>query len=83
MRNHAEEIGPSVVGQLREAHRYYSEDGRVLALVLITTATKCSSSLEREARMLEKELHVPVGIVLRDQLVTLLAQGLRRASLGG
>jgi len=74
VKNYTGEIGASVLNQLRRAFNAYSQEGRVLSLVVMTTAERASKELQEAAAALSEELGVPVRLVLREKLLDLLAE---------
>jgi hypothetical protein len=76
VKNYDEEINALVLEQLRRAYKRYSADGKLLALVVMTTAERASEDLNRGARDLERELGIPVKLILRREMMKLLADGL-------
>lgn len=78
VKNYTGEIGSDVTEQLRTAYERYSKEGKVLSLVVMTTAEKMSSDLAEAASELSKELAVPVEMVLRKKMIKILADGLIR-----
>jgi len=79
VKDHIGETGSdSIMKQLRDAYGYYQKDGRILALVVMTTAEKVSSSFDRSIAVLSTELGVPIELVGRKKMMWLLAEGLLR-----
>lgn len=76
VKDHVGEIGTSVLAQLRTAHEHYSKEGSVLALVVMTTAPGMGRDLLNESQALSAELRVPVHVVLRHEMMAMLAEGL-------
>jgi len=76
VKNYAGEIGPAVLTQLRNAHTRYSTEGKILLLVVMTTAEKLSSGVSDSAHALEEELATPVKFVLRTEMMATLSDGL-------
>jgi hypothetical protein len=76
VKNYTGEIGPPVLQQLRTAYKKYSTEGKILVLVAMTTAEKLSVGLTENINELEKELGVPVEIVLRKKMMQMMSNGL-------
>jgi hypothetical protein len=76
VKNYTGEIGPAVLKQLRDAHRRYSPEGKILSLVVMTTAEKLSPGVSDRAHALEEELATPVKFVLRNEMIATLSEGL-------
>jgi hypothetical protein len=54
----------------------YSKEGKILSLVVMTTAEQMSADLTERAYALEKELTTPVKFVLRKEMMRILSNGL-------
>ncbi len=80
VKNYEGEIGPEVLTQLRSAHARYTQDGKVIALIALTTAESESEELRQQAKELSNELSVTVNIALKNRLAGLLAEGLKITS---
>ena len=76
VKNYQGEIGPAVLTQLRTAHNRYSKEGKLLCLVVMTTAEKASADWRKTADELSTELDVPVELVLREKMMKILSEGL-------
>ena len=76
VKNYTGEIGSAVLEQLQTAHGRYSTEGKILSLVVMTTAEQMSADLPERARALEKELTTPVEFVLRKEMMRILSNGL-------
>jgi hypothetical protein len=76
VKNYTGEIGLAVLDQLRTAHKRYTTEGKILSLVVMTTAEKTSADLLEGARALEKELTVHVGLILRKRMMEIMSKGL-------
>jgi len=76
VKNYTGEIGPAVLEQLNTAHRCYSTEGRILSLVIMTTADQISADLSEGCHRLEAELNIPVKVVLRKEMMKTLSNGL-------
>ena len=76
VKNYQGEIRPAVLTQLRNAHERYSKEGKLLCLVVMTTADKASPDYQGAADTLSKELDIPVNLVLREKLIKILSEGL-------
>lgn len=76
VKNYQGEIGPAVLTQLRTAHNRYSKEGKLLCLVVMTTADKASADWRKTADELSKELDVPIELVLREKMMKILSEGL-------
>jgi hypothetical protein len=62
--------------QLRTAHEHYSKQGTVLGLVVTTTAEQMGDDLAAARKALSADLRVPVNMILRKQMLEILANGL-------
>jgi hypothetical protein len=76
VKNYAGEIGSAVLTQLRAAYNCYSQRGKLLSLIVMTTAEKTSSDFLAAASLLSEELKVPVKIVLRKEMMKMISEGL-------
>jgi hypothetical protein len=76
VKNYTGEIGKAVLEQLRDAYDKYSKEGTVLSLVAMTTAEKTSADFQAAAASLEKELSVPVEMVLQKGMMEMFSAGL-------
>lgn len=76
VKNYQGEIGTAVLTQLRNAHSRYSTEGKLLCLVVMTTAEKASADWRKTADALSQELNVPIELVLRDRMMKILSDGL-------
>jgi hypothetical protein len=76
VKNYTGELGSSVLKQLKTAYDHYSKEGRVLQLVVMTTADEPSKSYIKGAKSLENELKIPVTAILKKQMMELLSEGL-------
>jgi len=76
VKNYMGEIGSATLEQLKTAHRYYSTEGRILSLVIMTTADQMSVDLSKGCHQLEAELNIPVKVVLRKEMMKTLSNGL-------
>jgi hypothetical protein len=76
VKNYAGEIGAAVLTQLRVAYNRYSQEGKLLSLIVMTTAEKTSSDFLSAAPLLSEELNVPVEIVLRKEMMKIISEGL-------
>jgi hypothetical protein len=77
VKDHIGETGSDgLLSQLREAYSYYKKDGRIMALVVMTTAEKASAWFLEHAVALSTELGVPIEVVARKKMIDLLARGL-------
>jgi hypothetical protein len=76
VKNYTGEIGPQVLLQLKTAYNRYTTDGKILVLVVMTTAEKLSEGLTEKIEALEKELAVPVKFVLRKEMMGIMSRGL-------
>jgi hypothetical protein len=76
VKNYVGEIGAEVLNQLRTAYARYSLEGKILCLVVMTTAEKLSPGVSEATKSLEGELTVPVHFVLRKQMLEILSNGL-------
>jgi hypothetical protein len=76
VKNYQGQIGPAVLTQLKAAHGYYSKEGKLLCLVVMTTAENSSPDWRKTADELSKELDVPVELILREKMIKILSEGL-------
>lgn len=76
VKNYTGEIGKAVLDQLREAYHKYGKEGKILSLVAMTTAEKTSADFPDAKASLEKELSVPVEVVLQKDMMEMFAKGL-------
>ncbi|ADE17023.1 restriction endonuclease (plasmid) [Nitrosococcus halophilus Nc 4] len=76
VKNYVGELGPAVLAQLRAAYQRYSQDGKLLSLVVMTTADRASPEFVSGAESMSKELNVPVEAVLRNEMMKLISRGL-------
>jgi hypothetical protein len=76
VKNYSGEISSAVLGQLRTAHDHYSKEGKLLALVVMTTAERMAAGLVDGIHALEGELKVPATVVLRKEMMKILSNGL-------
>jgi hypothetical protein len=76
VKNYAGEIGASVLDQLELAYNAYSKDGKILSLIVLTTAEHVSDTTIEMARTLEDKLKTPVKFILRNELIKILSDGL-------
>jgi hypothetical protein len=76
VKNYLGEIGPAVLEQLNTAHQRYNTEGKILSLVVMTTAEQMSADLTESAYALEIELTTPVKFVLRKEMMRILSNGL-------
>lgn len=76
VKNYTGELGVAVLEQLRTGFDYYSQEGVLLSLVVMTTAETSSGGFDNERRRLEQEINTPVELVLRKKMIEMLASGL-------
>jgi hypothetical protein len=76
VKNYTGEIGTAVLTQLRVAYNRYSKEGKLLSLIVMTTAEKTSANFPKEATALSGEFGVPVEVVLRKDMMGILSKGL-------
>jgi hypothetical protein len=76
VKNYQDTIGPDVLRQLRTAYESYQLQGKILSLVVMTTAEKAADALQSGAADLAKELGIPVEIILRKRMLQILSDGL-------
>lgn len=82
VKNYVGELGSAVLEQLRTAYESYSQEGKILSLIVMTTADQTSTEFDSGAQAVQKELGVPVGVMLRNEMMKLISRGLV-SSLGG
>jgi len=76
VKNYAGEINEEVLTQIKEAHNYYSKDGKIILGVVLTTAEKKSSSFDKAKEKVENELSMPIKLILRQKLIKIMTEGL-------
>ncbi len=76
VKNFTGEIGPEVLGQLKVAHDHYSKEGKLLSLIVMTTAHTESNDLPNAATAVSEQLGVPIKIVLGKEMMKILSNGL-------
>ena len=77
VKNYTAEIGPGVLGQIELACERYSQDGKILAAVILTTADSESPDFSVKKEKLEKKLGgIPIRLILGERLVELMSEGL-------
>lgn len=76
VKNYLGTIGPDVLIQLRKAYERYKVQGKILSLVVMTTAEKAAAALQSEAAALADELGIPVEVILRKRMLQILSDGL-------
>lgn len=76
VKNYSGVLGSSVLQQLKTAYDHYSKEGRLLMLVVMTTADEASKDYIEGAQSLENELKIPVKAILKKQMMKLLSDGL-------
>ena len=76
VKNYRGEIGSGVLSQIKQAYQRYSLDGQVLLGVIMTTAEKEAGDFDVEKDKLEKELNIPIKLILRNQLINIMTRGL-------
>ncbi len=74
VKNYQNEIGTSVLGQLKQAHERYSRDGKVLCLAVITTAKTKAQDWTEKAGKLSKELGVPIELLLHEKTLEIITE---------
>ncbi len=75
VKNYTGVIDTQVLDQLRTAYNKYGTDGKVLSLVAMTTADKASADFAKAKAELSTELDIPVSLILRNNLLEILAEG--------
>ena len=75
VKNYTGEIDTQVLDQLRTAYNKYGTDGKVLSLVAMTTADKASADFTKAREELSTELDIPVSLILRKNLLEIMAEG--------
>ncbi len=78
VKNYTGEIGENVLSQIREAHNYYSKEGKIILGVILTTAEKRSSLFDEAKAKLEREISMPIELILRQKLIKIMTEGLAR-----
>jgi hypothetical protein len=76
IKNYSGQIGADVLSQLERAYNHYCLQGIPLSLVIMTTAENTAPDFHDKASVLAKKIGVTIDIVLRDQLVKILTEGL-------
>lgn len=78
VKNYTGTIGHDVLAQIKTAHDHYSKEGRILQLVVMTTAEETSKGYLESSQSLERELGVPVKVVLKKQMMKIMSEGLMK-----
>jgi len=78
VKNYRGTIGQEVLQQIKIAHDHYSKEGRILQLVVMTTADETSKEYLESSQSLEEDLGVPVRVVLKKQMLKILSEGLMK-----
>ncbi len=78
VKNYTGTIGHEVLAQIKTAHDHYSKEGRILQLVVMTTADETAKGYLESSQALEKELGVPVKVVLKKQMMKIMSEGLMK-----
>ncbi len=68
--------GTGAIEQLRQGLNAYGQEGKTIALVVMTNAEQADEECVKAAKKLEKETDVPVFLVFRDELLRLIANGM-------
>ncbi len=76
VKNYVGEIGENVLSQIREAHNYYSKEGKIILGVILTTAEKRTSVFDEAKAKLESELSISIELILRHKLIKIMTEGL-------
>jgi hypothetical protein len=77
VKNYTGMLGPSpALEQLKTAYYNYSKEGRLLMLLVMTTADEASPEFVAGAQSLENEWKIPVKPILKKQMMKLLSEGL-------
>jgi hypothetical protein len=81
VKNYTGKIGRDVLKQIKTAHSYYSKEGRILQLVVMTTADEAAKEYLESSYSLEKEIGVPIKLILKKQMMKILSEGLMKKLL--
>jgi hypothetical protein len=76
IKNYVGEIDSNVMTQLRIGYDHYSKEGKLISLVVMTTAEKASKEFRASADALSKELNIPVEAILRKEMMKIICDGL-------
>ena len=76
VKNYDGAIGEKVLAQIEEAFTFYGSSGRLLAGIIMTTATSESKELADRRIQVADRHRVPIHVVLRHGLLQLMAEGL-------
>ena len=78
VKNYTGEIGSDVLHQIREAYNHYGKEGKIISGVILTTAESRLESFDQDKRLLEKEIGIPIELILRKKLIKIMTEGLSR-----
>jgi len=78
VKNYTGTINEDVLQQIKMAHDHYSKEGRILQLVVMTTADEASKGYLEGSQSMEKELGVPIRVVLKKQMMQIMSEGLMK-----
>lgn len=76
IKNYSEEIGHAVIDQIKQAHKYYGREGKIILGVILTTADKKSSLFDTEKVKAENEIGFPIELILQKKLIKIMTDGL-------
>lgn len=75
VKNYSGEIHETALKQIKEAHEHYSKDGKIILGVIMTTAESKTSTFDNAKLDLEKELGIPIELILRPKLIKIMTEG--------
>lgn len=78
VKNYTGSIGKDVLTQIKTAYDHYSKEGRILQLIVMTTADETANGYLESSQSLEKEIGVPIKVVLRKQMMKIMSEGLMK-----
>ncbi|WP_417913261.1 restriction endonuclease [Candidatus Electronema sp. TJ] len=81
VKNYTGEINETVLGQIKEAHECYSKEGKIILGVIMTTAESKTIAFDNAKYDLEKELGIPIELILRQKLIEIMTEGLSKKML--
>ncbi|KXB09073.1 hypothetical protein AKJ60_01050 [candidate division MSBL1 archaeon SCGC-AAA385M11] len=76
VKNYTGEIHETALRQVKEAHEHYSKDGKIILGVIMTTAEHKSTTFDNAKSDIEKELGIPIELILRQKLIKIMTEGL-------
>ena len=76
IKHYSEDIGPRVLEQIEAAYIKYSQSGKVLVGIILTTAERESPDFRVKREECEHKLGIPIKVILSDKLMEILTEGL-------